>query len=128
MNKKPALKGRTMSATKGPARKKKRASPSTARLDELIEAAIVDAYGEEEQLVGFHCMMEDNLATPFKTEMLGIEVTVECLDTTDDNQIVAICSRGKHKQRVPILELPLPDPEPEGAEWIHAYRRFRRGC
>ena len=59
--------------------------------------------------------------------MLGVEVTVECVDITDDNQIVAICTRGKHKQRVPILELPLPDPPPEGAEWILAYRRFARG-
>lgn len=115
------------SATKEPVRNKKPASPSIARLNELIQAAIVDAYGEEEQIVGFHCMLEDNLATPFKTEMLGVEVTVEFLDTTDDNQIVAVCTRGKHKQRVPILDLPLPDPEPEGAEWIHAYRRFRHG-
>jgi len=102
-------------------------SPSDARCDEMIEEAIVDAYGESEQTVGFFTVLEDNLATPFKTEMLGVEVTVERLDMTDDEQIVAVCARGKSRQRVPILDLPLPTPPPEGADWIMAYRRWVRG-
>jgi len=101
--------------------------PSDAKLDEMIEEAIVDAYGASERIVGFYTMLEDNLATPFKTEMLGIEVTVERVDVSDDEQIAAVCSRGKSRQRVPILDLPLPDPAPEGAEWIMAFRRWSRG-
>ena len=68
-----------------------------------------------------------SLAVPFQTEMLGVEVTVERVDMTDDEQIVAVSVRGKSRQRVPILELPLPDPPPEGAEWIEAFRRWARG-
>ena len=64
---------------------------------------------------------------PFKTEMLGVEVTVERVDMTDDEQIVAVCARGKSRQRVPILDLPLPTPPPEGADWIAAFRRWARG-
>ncbi len=90
----------------------------------MIEEAIVDAYGESEQTVGFYTMLENNLATPFKTEMLGVEVTAERVEMTDDEQIVAVCSRGKWRQRVPILDLPLPSPPPEGAEWISAFRRW----
>jgi hypothetical protein len=105
----------------------RRAGPSNAELDEMIEEAIVDAYGESEQTVGFYTMLEDNLATPFKTEMLGVEVTVERIDMTDDEQIVAVCSRGKSRQRVPILDLPLPSPPPDGAAWITAFRRWARG-
>ena len=101
--------------------------PSDAKLDEMIEEAIVDAYGESEQTVGFYTMLEDNLATPFKTEMLGVEVTVERIDLSDDEQIVAVCSRDKAKQRVPILDLPLPNPPPEGADWVAAFRRWARG-
>jgi NAD(P)-dependent dehydrogenase (short-subunit alcohol dehydrogenase family) len=37
---------------------------------------------------------------------------------------VAICSRGKHRQAIGILDLPLPAPSPVGAEWISAYRRW----
>ena len=110
--------------TKQPTRSK---LPSDTKLDEMIEEAIVDAYGESEQTVGLYTMLEENLATPFKTEMLGVEVTVERLDLTDDEQIVAVCARGKSRQRVPILDLPLPSPPPEGADWIMAYRRWARG-
>ena len=110
--------------TKRPARSK---GQSKAKLDEMIEEATVDAHDESEQTTGFYTMLEDNLATPFKTEMLGVEVTVERLDMTDDEQIVAVCARGKSRQRVPILDLPLPSPLPEGADWIMAFRRWARG-
>ncbi len=100
---------------------------SNAKLDELIEEAIVDAYTESEQKVGFYTMIEENLAVPFRTEMLGVEVTVERIDMTDDEQIVAVCARGRSRQRLPILELPLPDPPPAGSEWIDAFRRWARG-
>ena len=64
---------------------------------------------------------------PFKTEVLGVEVTVQHMDLTDDEQIVAVCTSGKLRQAIPILALPLPDPPPQGAEWIEAYRRWARG-
>jgi len=101
--------------------------PSDAKLDEMIEEAIVDAYRESEQTVGFYTMLDDNLAVPFRTGMLGVEVKVERIDMADDEQIVAVCSRGKARQRVPILDLPLPSPQPEGADWIEAFRRWARG-
>lgn len=63
--------------------------PSEAKLDETIEDAIVDAYVESEQIVGFYTMLEDNLAVPFKTEILGVEVTVERVDLTNEEQIGA---------------------------------------
>ena len=87
----------------------------------------MDAYGEAEQTVGFFTLLEERLKLPFKTEVLGVEVTVERLDITDDEQIVAVCSRGKLQQPVPILDLTLPDPPPEGAECIEAFRRWARG-
>ena len=46
--------------------------PSKARLDQLVAEATVDAYGDSEQRVGFLTMLEDNLALPFETEVLGV--------------------------------------------------------
>jgi hypothetical protein len=40
---------------------------------------------------------------------------------------VAVCGRGRSRQRIGILDLPLPDPLPDGAEWVEAYRRWARG-
>src|SRR5712671_5675911 len=90
---------------------------SPAKLDEMIEEATVDAYGDSEQTVGFLTLLEERLKLPFKTVMLGVDVTVQRLDLMDE-QIVAVCSHGKSRQNVPILNLTLPDPPPEGAEWI----------
>ncbi len=100
---------------------------TVAKLDALIEDATVDAYDESEQTTGFYTMFDEHLALPFKTQVLGVEVTVERVDMTDDEQIVAVCSRGKSRQRISITELPLPACPPEGWEWIDAYRRWARG-
>ena len=102
-------------------------SLSPTRLDRLIEDAIVDAYGEDEQRIGFLTMLEGNLALPFETVVLGVPVVVEKIDLSQAAEIVAVCRRGKTRQVVPILGLPLPRPAPAGSEWIEAYRRWVRG-
>lgn len=87
----------------------------------MAQEATIDCYNEAEQLTGFFTMIDDNLAVPFETRVLGMSVVVESVDLTEDGQIVAMCRRGKHRQAIPILDLPLPTPPPEGAEWIDAY-------
>jgi hypothetical protein len=96
-------------------------------LEQLIAEATVDAYGDAEQRGGLYAMLEEQLALPFVTEVLGVAVTVERIDLTPSDEIVAICRRGKTRQAIPILDLPLPAPPPTGAEWIEAYRRWARG-
>jgi hypothetical protein len=100
---------------------------SQARLEELVAKATIAAYGEAEQAAGFYTMMENGLTTPFCTRVLGVEVTVERVDMTDADDIVAVCKRGAKCQKIPILDLPLPSPPPAGAEWIAAYRHWRKG-
>lgn len=95
-----------------------------AELESLIDAAAVDAYGEDEQLTGLFTMIEENLAVPFGTTVLGVEVTVHGVDLSVDGRIVALCSRGPDRQRVGILELPMPTPAPGSAEWVEAYRHW----
>jgi hypothetical protein len=92
-----------------------------------MEDATGDAHDESEQTTGFSTMLEDHLAMPFKTDVLGMEVLVERLDITDDDRIGAVCARGPFRQRIPILARPLPDPPPEGSAWIQASRRWARG-
>ena len=100
--------------------------PSKSRIRALIEEAIVDAHDDEEQRTGFFTMLEEHLAVPFETEILGFRITVKGIELTDDGQIVAICSRGRLRQRISILDLPLPRPVPAGSEWIEAYRAWAR--
>ena len=99
---------------------------SKAKLEKLIDEAVVDAYGEEEQVGGFFTMMEEHLALPFSATILGVDVVVEKVDMIQ-SRIVAICRRDKIRQKIEILDLPLPTPAPAGAEWIAAYHHWRRG-
>lgn len=55
-----------------------------------------------------------------------MSVTVRKVIRTDSG-IVADCVRGGHHQAVSVLDLPLPEPPPEGAEWIAACRHWAAG-
>ena len=96
-----------------------------AELNALVSEATVDCNDEEEQLMGLFNMIEENLALPFHTSILGAPVVVESVEERED-RIVAICTRGSERQAVSLLDLPVPSPPPLGAEWIEAYRRWSR--
>jgi hypothetical protein len=102
-------------------------SVSKARLEKLIAEAVVDAYTEQEQAVGFLTMIQDHLVLPFSVIILGVEAVVEKVDMTRDSRIVAVCRRYNVRQRIGILDLALPAPTPAGAEWIAAYHHWSRG-
>jgi len=114
----------SINSTRG---KRRSISVPSARLDELIDEATVDCYNESEQLCGLFTMLEENLVLPFTTSVLGNEVVVERVDLTEAEEIVAVCRRGRIRQRIPILDLPLPSLPPAGTEWIDAYRQWCRG-
>lgn len=105
----------------------KRSRLAPGRLEEMIEEATVDAYTESEQACGFCTMIEQELALPFDTTVLGVTVSVKRVDITEADEVVAVCYRGRERQAIPILRLPLPTPPPAGSEWIEAYRRWARG-
>jgi hypothetical protein len=107
----------------------KRAGPrglSKRWLDQLVEEAIIDAYGESEQRVGLLTTSQENLTCPFTTEVLGIPVRVERVDLNGADEIAAVSRRERQRQLIPILDPPLPSPPPAGWEWIEAYRRWAR--
>ena len=100
---------------------------SKTRLAEMIEQATVDAYGESELATGWFTMFEEHLGLPFETKLLGIEVTVTSIDLRDSGLIVAICTRGRDRQAIPLVDLPLITLRPPGNEWIEAYRHWLGG-
>lgn len=121
-------KRRSGARTEGATRGGRQREPTAAALDKLIEQAIVDAHDESEQAMGFHNLIEENLALPFETDVLGVRVTVENVELAERDDLAAICVRGGKRQRIRLLDLPLPSPPPEGHEWIEAYRRWAGGA
>jgi calcium binding protein len=100
---------------------------TSTQLDELIEEATVDCFDEEEQASGFFAAIEDNLALPFTARILGVEASVAAIEIDDDGRIKAVCERSGERQRIDLIDLPLPSPPPSGAEWVAAYRRWVEG-
>jgi len=92
----------------------------------LIEEATVDAYGESEQATAFLTVLEEFLALPFGATVRGEAVVVEKIDLSDANELTAVCRRRGKRQKVPLLDLHLPVPRPQGAEWVAAYHRWSR--
>ena len=95
-------------------------------LEELIEEATIDCYDEGECRVGFLTMIQDNIPTPFKAELIG--ETVEIVDFDgDDRRVQAIIKRQDKKYPVNILDLVIDEKEVKGTEWIAAYRKWELG-
>jgi hypothetical protein len=52
-------------------------------------------------------MIEESLAVPFTTTVLGVDVSVVGVDLAEDGRVVARCARGAVRQDIGILDLPL---------------------
>jgi hypothetical protein len=98
---------------------------SEAELNAMVEEATVDCNDEEEARTWFATLVEENLEVPFETAVLGVTVTVTSMTQTSHG-LVADCARGRHRQAIHVVDLPLPEPPPKGAEWIAAYRHWTR--
>jgi hypothetical protein len=93
-----------------------------SELEALVSEALVDAYGPDEELIAWSSVLEDALAVPFTTKVLGLTVTVTGLELPDHVGVRAVCVAAGHRQRIALTDLPLPEPPPVGAEWVAAYR------
>jgi len=80
--------GREGGPEKGPLRSALRLPRK--RLEAILDEALVDCYNETEEATGLYTMIEDNVACPFTTRVLDVEVEVEKLDLTDTGEVVAI--------------------------------------
>lgn len=87
----------------------------------------VDCHDEDEQTSGFFNMIEDALAVPFVTRILGVEVSRGRRRNGRGRDLKAVCEHGGERQRIVLLDLPLTPQLPAGAQWIAAYRRWVQG-
>ena len=103
------------------------ATPASRDLDARIEEATVDCYDEAEQVAGFFACLEDELKLPFTTRLFGVDVSVEQIEQTEHDDIVAVCRRDNDKAAIRLVDLPLPTPLPKGAQWIAAWKKWQIG-
>ncbi len=98
-------------------------------LRRLIEKALVDAYGEDEQHGAFLVMFEEHVKCPFTALVVGEEVEVRGFNWAGAPQeIVALCRRKGRTHRVNVTALQWAAKRPAGAEWFDAYRAWLKGA
>lgn len=102
-----------------------RAPGEPAAPEALIEEATVDAYGQDEQLTGFFTMIEESLAVPFTTTVLGVGVSVVGVDLAEDGRVVARCARGRSDRTSEFWTCHCRNP-PRGLAMVGAYRYWAR--
>jgi hypothetical protein len=92
-------------------------------------SAVVHLQGisEAEQVAGFFACLEDELELPFTTRLFGVDVSVEQIEQTEHDDIVAVCRRDNDTAAIRLVDLPLPTSLPEGAQWIAAWKKWQTG-
>lgn len=99
-----------------------------AGLDALIDELTVDAYNEEEQLVGLLTGAEDALRPPGSATIVGVPVEVIAVTEGPDSRrgLVAVCERDGARHEVSLADLRFT-PDSELGLIAAAYRRWL-GC
>ena len=99
-----------------------------AALDALIEELTVDAFGDEEQLVGFLTGAEDAFVVGEIATVAGVEVQIVAVDCGPDARrgLIAMCERGGRRFELSLADIAF-DEFSELGRVVAAYRRWL-GC
>jgi hypothetical protein len=98
-------------------------------LRRLINEALVDAYGEDEQHGAFLVMFEEHVKCPFTALVVGEEVEVRGFDWAGaPHEISARCWRKGRTHRVNVSALEWAGQRPTGSEWFDAYSAWLKGA
>ncbi|MBI2311040.1 MAG: calcium-binding protein [Betaproteobacteria bacterium] len=107
---------------------------NSAREKRITDEIVVDAYGEEERAMGWHCYLEGKLAFPFKARCVatrtispvkkGEEVEVLSMAREDDcmREMFVLIRFAGRKLGVPLSQLEPLDAGPETREAVEDWR------
>jgi hypothetical protein len=100
---------------------------SKARLDELIDEAIVDCWGQEEEHTALLTMIEERVVCPFRAKLIGETIEIRRFEWPRSGYgLITVCRRKGRAYRVDVNSLEWVEPLPEGFEWIAAYQAWRK--
>jgi len=93
-------------------------------LDRLIEEITVDAYDEDEQLMGFENAFDEGANFPCPGTVMGEEVEVLSVSVKNHRrELVATCKRGGRQHDVALLDTDVHG-DSATSRLIAAYRRW----
>ena len=92
-------------------------------VQDCIDLALTDAYGEEEQAVAWLTCIEEMFSRFNEVKLLGNPVELVGFDLSN-HAVVAVCRRDKKKARARLDSVAFPDLTPIEARWLKAWKRF----
>lgn len=96
-------------------------------VEECIEVATMDTYGEEEQASGWLACIEEMFGK-FKTALvLGEEVILKKFDLSNASAIIAICLKGKISAKIALESLDFPNLSDKQKLWLNAWKEWSHG-
>ena len=96
-------------------------------IQDCIELALVDAYGDDEQATAWLTCIEEMFGRFDRVKVLGQEVALEGFDLADGVTVIAVCRQGKRKAQVALESVEFPGLTPIEARWLKAWKQFSRG-
>ena len=94
--------------------------------ENIIEEAIVDCYGEDEQISGWMCFLDDKISTPHNCLIGKEHAILEKIDMDEGSRsILGIIKVNKMKIRMPLQDVILENLEL--MEYLKAYTYWLRG-
>lgn len=96
----------------------------SAELDALIEEITVDAYDQDEQLMGFENAFDEDASFPCPGTVIGEEVQVLSVSRADNrHERTATCQRNNRRYEIALLDIDLAT-DPHTSQLVAAYRRW----
>ena len=98
---------------------------SQDRLSDLLDEAIIDCYGEEEEFAGVFTTLDESLPFPLPGHHAGLPVSVLGLDGQASSLrrgIVARIRRDGHDYTAALADLTFGDLDESSAEWLAMHR------
>lgn len=93
--------------------------------DSIIEEALVDSYGDIEQIASFCAYLQDTVQLPMTAHFLGRHVQIIELDN-DNSRVLAVVQDGNKHSRLDLRELSVVG-DSEAARAVGAYLTWRGG-
>lgn len=88
---------------------------------DCYETATVDAWGEEEQTVGWLTCLEEVLERTAEVLFMGEPVGLKCLDTEGERIVIAVIQKNGKTAKVLLDSIELVKPTKLQALWLRAY-------
>lgn len=90
---------------------------------DCIEYATMDAYGDDEQVEGWVCCLEEVLSGVKRVRVMGVEVPLKGIES-NGRTVIAICEQNQIRARVTLDSIMLIKPSKAQSLWLRAWKKW----